>query len=53
MTKRFNQPYGQERLDLPKAKDKNRQYHIGVRWVNLIRDMRSGYFYVQKQGDKG
>jgi len=53
MTKRCNQPYGQERQDLPKAKDKNRQNHIGFRWVNLICDMRGGYFYIQKLGDKG
>ena len=52
MTKLRNKPYGQERPDLRRAKDKNRQDHIGVRWVNLIRDMRSGYFYVQEQGIK-
>ena len=50
MTKICNQPYGQERPDLPKAKDKDRQNHIDFRFVNLRGDMMSGYFYIQKQG---
>jgi len=50
MTKICNQPCGQERPDLPKAKDKNRQYHIYFGSAILGFDMRSGYFYVRKQG---
>ena len=48
MTKICNQPFGQERPDLPKARDKNRQYHICFRSAILGLDMRSGYFYVRK-----
>ena len=48
MTKICNQPYGQERPDLPEAKDKDRLNHIDFRSVNLKCDMVSGYFYVQK-----
>ena len=53
MTKPCNQPYGQERSDLPKAIIINRQIHISFRKFTLSYDMRSGYFYVQKQGNRG
>ena len=53
MTKVCNQPYGQERPDLPKAREINRQNHISFRWLNLRFDMRSGYFYVQKHRELG
>ena len=49
MIKICNQPFGQERPDLPKAIDKNRQHHIYFGSAILRFDMRSGYFYVQKQ----
>ena len=50
MTNPSNQPYGQERPDLPKARNINRQIHINFKRFNLSYDMRSGYFYVQEQG---
>ena len=53
MTRPCNQPYGQERPDLPKAIIINRQIHISFKRFNLSCDMRSGYIYVKKQGNRG